>query len=366
MAQSCPNCNKVEKVQFPVFQPSINDFRAAELIQRPFYNEENSNRTQVEQESQEASLQLSGSQKTQNSASDLSLEESSGKAKDSSFRKVKKDADNGEEEDEIVIKIGEIDLNRDKMAQRQVSTTEYLPTMLQFSSPQGLLPQFPSWSLVCIGPSSIYSHNSGLPEHQQSGFLSGTNFLLPWDVKVRLEHSQNWAENYEKTRNRKKHLQNQSDGTFFTLKIFIGVEYECKNGHRFIMSGPDTVLRVTGGSVKESGSKSVFSNMPIYFNCPCRHNIAQLSRIHMITPKAPVYLHISPKIRIGASIFTSGLDEIKLSQSAYWILRLPYVYHGEDGPILAPKEITAKSALQYGYLVEGMYGIKEADTDLNF
>lgn len=76
--------------------------------------------------------------------------------------------------------------------------------MVHTSSPIGLLPQFPSWSLVCIGPSSVYSHNTGLPEHVQSGFLSGANFLLPWDVQVRLENAAEWAASYEKSRNRKK------------------------------------------------------------------------------------------------------------------------------------------------------------------
>ncbi len=69
----------------------------------------------------------------------------------------------------------------------QSSTTEYLPGMLHSLSPSGLLPKYSSWSLVCLGPSSLYSHNIGLQE--QPGFISGANFLLPWDVTVKLEHS---------------------------------------------------------------------------------------------------------------------------------------------------------------------------------
>ena len=42
-----------------------------------------------------------------------------------------------------------------------MSTTEYLPGMLTVCSPPGLLPRFSSWSLVCLGPSSLYSHNAG-------------------------------------------------------------------------------------------------------------------------------------------------------------------------------------------------------------
>jgi hypothetical protein len=76
----------------------------------------------------------------------------------------------------------------DKSLVRQPSTTEYLPGMLHASSPAGLLPQFPSWSLVCLGPSSLYSHNLGLQDQQQAGLLGGSAYLLPWDVTVRLEH----------------------------------------------------------------------------------------------------------------------------------------------------------------------------------
>lgn len=134
------------------------------------------------------------------------------------------------------------------------------------------------------------------------------------------------------------------------------------------MSSPDTILRAnSGGIIKDSGSKVVFNNMPLYFPCPCRQNdIGQLMRVHIVTPKAPVSIFISPKIKIpqkfGSLVFTSGLEEIKLSQSAYFILRLPYVYHGDEAPILPPAEVTPQNALQFGFLMEGMYGIKE-DTD---
>lgn len=57
--------------------------------------------------------------------------------------------------------------------------------MLHTGSPAGLLPAFPSFSLVCLGPSSLYSHSAGLPEGLQPGFLPHTNYLLPWDALVR-------------------------------------------------------------------------------------------------------------------------------------------------------------------------------------
>lgn len=65
---------------------------------------------------------------------------------------------------EIVIQVGgeeEDEEGKEKGIIRQPSTTEYLSGMVHTLSPVGLLPQFPSWSLVCVGHSSVYSHNSG-------------------------------------------------------------------------------------------------------------------------------------------------------------------------------------------------------------
>lgn len=64
---------------------------------------------------------------------------------------------------EIVVRVGgeDIDESTEKIIHRQASTTEYLSGMIHNLSPAGLLPQFPSWSLVCVGHSSIYAHNAG-------------------------------------------------------------------------------------------------------------------------------------------------------------------------------------------------------------
>lgn len=151
---------------------------------------------------------------------------------------------------EIVIQVGGDDEEENqKGILRQPSTTEYLSGMVHTQSPLGLLPQFPSFSLVCVGHSSVYSHSSGLPEHAQSGFLSGANFLLPWDVQVRLENAASWAKTFEKARHRRKPQpipKDGADGQVFMLKIFVGCEYECPRGHRFFMNSPTTILR--GGS----------------------------------------------------------------------------------------------------------------------
>nr|CAD7392788.1 unnamed protein product [Timema cristinae] len=283
LAEDCGCCD-LETIRFPVFQPSTQDFKAAQLF--------------------------SNINKTMHSNSLWSP-------------------------CSCVIPDDDCCVCTDKALLRQPSTTEYLPGMLHVDSPSGLLPQFPSWSLICLGPSSLYSHNLGLQDQQQAGLLGGSAYLLPWDVT-----------------------------------IFIGVEYECPRGHRFMCSAPDKVLKTTGsGLVKDNGNKVTGSDMPLYFPCPCRNAkplVAQLMRIHVVTPKAPIHVTLNPKVQPAPApcpVFITGFEQpIRLSQSAYWVLRLPYVYVGDHGPYVTPKEPVP---LNYGRLLAGMYSITEVAPEEN-
>ena len=61
-----------------------------------------------------------------------------------------------------------------------------------------------------------------------------------------------------------------------------------------------------------------------------------------------------------------SLNTTLLPQSAYWILRLPYIYQGDNEPFLPPLEIPATTAaLEYGCLMEGMFGVKENESRLD-
>lgn len=385
---NCAHCLKAERINFPVFQPSINDYCAANISVSPDHfhklaaEQENDQVDGEEEEDNATPL-------TQQSQSDLSYEEFLNRATPEEKKKrrsgrVKREEETAavatveEELNEIVVKVGELKVDATAGASgkggvhlpeellRQPSTTEYLPGMVTTTSPTGLLPQFPSWSLMCIGRSLLYSHNTGIQEHFQGKFLSGTNLLVPWNVHIRLEHSSNWTANYERSRKKVSHNPN-----VFQLKIFLGMEYECPKGHRFIMSGPDKIMQSSDvSSSKNVGSKVAFGDMPLYFPCRCQTGVAlvaQLMRVHVVTPKAPVNVILEPKVRIGNRttnplIFTSGLAEpVKLNQSEYWILRLPYVYQTDEAPILPPQEVDPSNALMYGCLLAGMFGIVESE-----
>lgn len=393
---NCSHCIKSERVSFPVFQPSINDFCAANISVSPsnFQTFEDQQAEDDQDGGRDGDPGADNDQLesqnatplTQQSQSDLSYEEFLNRATPEEKKKIKggragkpgkKDLID-DELNEIVVKVGEVKIDasseekqnyRDGVL-RQPSTTEYLPGMVTTNSPAGLLPQFPSWSLLCIGRSLIYSHNTGIQEHFQSKFLSGSNMLLPWNVHVRLEHASNWTANYE--RSRKKQTSNNNPNVF-QLKIFIGTEYECPKGHRFIMSGPDRIMQSGDVSAsKNVGSKVAYNDMPLYYPCRCQAAnplVAQLMRVHVVTPKAPVNVILDPKVRIGNRttnplIFTTGLAEpVKLSQSDYWVLRLPYVYQTEEAPILPPTEVDPNNAVIYGCLLAGMFGIVESEEE---
>ena len=155
----------------------------------------------------------------------------------------------------------------EKVISRQPSTTEYLPGMLHTASPAALLPAFPSWSLLCLGASSLYSHSAGLPEHLQPGFLPHTNYLIPWDCAVRMDA---W-----RARTRKTPTHN------LTVKIFIGFEYECPRGHRYVVCfvtyllNTYSALCVIPSVVRENGapdatvSTYLFSPRPLSSTFSC-------------------------------------------------------------------------------------------------
>lgn len=425
MSNNCTLCGKVKRIHFPIFQPSINNYRAAKFSgkyskklraqhqekrdhknweskdsgDKDDYFDENEVNATVDVDdihstnplviSQDSHTNLSLSTESMDPNGLIKLQQnnelnlSSNESFNELILEVKKsclnikkdlaiiDASSDECPPNVIEKINskdvndvasrEITLNNHRLLQHQPSTTEYLPGMVHTESPTGLLPQFPSWSLCCVGTSSIYSHANGLMEHFQCGFLTGTNFLLPWDVHVRFEHSITWV-TYKKGRCRKM-------GEDFVIKIFIGFEYECTNGHRFMMTAPDNILADTSSNLqRNSASKVVYNNMPLYYPCPCsvanKQFVAQLMRIHIVTPKAPVYIILDPKVRIGDYTFTSGLSEPpKLSPSAYWILRLPYIYQGDEEPICPPKQITSNSAQEYGCILTGMFGVSEMEYD---
>ncbi|KAH8271669.1 hypothetical protein KR044_000659 [Drosophila immigrans] len=425
MASMCNLCVKVKKFQFPVFAPSSSDYRAAAfeaafpLLLQSKGREETAAATEEEQEQElkseqeEQEEEVAAQQPSLNNGCSQPLSATYGSDLNMSIAGFGDSLREAEVEDSTEISsqlcssLGSqsslhshssqsnsssselvLQLKHDSNAaaildeslsptpteqpqqlnNELVSTTEYLPGLVHMSSGCELLPLFPSWSLSCVGPSSIYSHNTGLQEHFQSGFLSGANFLLPWDVHVRLvqPHKQpQQSQPQQQQLNHKKSQRYRKQGDRLALKIFVGFEYECSRGHRFMMCSPERVLRGGADIERDTCAKIVNNNMPLYFPCPCRGQstfLAQLMRIHVVTPKAPVNIILDPKVLVGKYTFTLGCNILpRLSQSAYWILRLPNVYQGDDMLIAPPQKLESDEIMSGGCLLAGMFGIAETD-----
>ncbi|XP_048477898.1 nonsense-mediated mRNA decay factor SMG8 isoform X4 [Plutella xylostella] len=338
-AELCSACPTLTRREFPVFQPITATYREASVGGAPA-EEARDEDSQPEPEgawSHEPTALSPGSQGEDDS-------EGSPKAPSSPRRF------------DDVPDTHELTTVPDKSLVRQPSTTEYLPGMLHAASPPGLLPAHASWALVCLGPSSLYSHSLGLPEHLHPGFLPHTNYLLPWDCSVsRIEAVRAWraAQAAARGRGSKPPAPHQ-----LTVKIFIGYEYECPRGHRFMMSSPDTVTSGGGGGWRGGGP----GEMPVYCPCPCRGAkpmLAQAMRIHVVTPKAPLHVTLDPKVQPVANgpVFIPqpvGSPTIKLSASLYWVLRLPYIYCDERGPLPRPKVVTTSGSIK-----DHMFGLAD-------
>lgn len=150
------------------------------------------------------------------------------------------------------------------------STVEYLPAMIHLNSKPGLLPTFPSWSLICLGPSSVYSHNHGLRE--MPNFTHGSGYLLMCDVQLKVD-LQKWREQAESLPGTtKKRYSGKSVGSV-NVKLFVGLEYECLRGHRFTLQAADRILKQPPGigGPKDSYTALLHNDMPLWFPCPCRY-----------------------------------------------------------------------------------------------
>jgi protein SMG8 len=125
----------------------------------------------------------------------------------------------------------------------------YLNGMTHSESLPGLLPLFSSWALVSIGKFNDYNPTTGL---SQPGFLSNHNYLIPWELLLYKGNCINIFSNDKSSSKRnleKLAKMNEPPSNPISLKAYIGMEYECPMGHRFICSGPDRLVKVASNGV---------------------------------------------------------------------------------------------------------------------
>ncbi|XP_014673337.1 PREDICTED: protein smg8-like isoform X2 [Priapulus caudatus] len=254
----------------------------------------------------------------------------------------------------------------DEVVVEQVSTTEYLEGMLHSESPSGLLPRFPHWSLVCLGAANLYNPATGLDQH---GFLHGSNYLLPWELQLKVpECKERWPAVGESSirKDKQKLKKVTKDVEPPSSTAYLGIEYECPRGHRFFCSGPDKMLKIpANSSVRDNANKLLSLDMPLYFPCPCRSSKAfmgQLMRLYIVMPRAPIKVTLNPRVQPApppCPVFLPGTaGPISLDSNTFWVMRLPYVYMGESGPYYAPSDPQPITSCR---LLKGTFTVEEND-----
>ncbi|KAL7063438.1 hypothetical protein AAHC03_0380 [Spirometra sp. Aus1] len=201
-----------------------------------------------------------------------------------------------------------------------VAFYDAMPTL---GLPPGHLPLYASWAIHTLGKYFSYSHSSGFA---YPGFLRGSNFLLPWDVQ--LSRTTNW-QNTDRGGRGGRSKGRQRD--FDTIKLFVGFEMECCLGHRFFLAGPQRAMvgLMQGCDVRRAVSSLLSRDLPIYMPCRCSKATppenttatavgeavarevggattaeegivwAQLMRVYIALPAAPVRIRFQPRVRHG-------------------------------------------------------------------
>lgn len=327
-------CGKLERIEFPVFEPSTPDpAPACEPAQR--------HHSEGLRQGEE------GKTHTQGDPS-LSLALSLGHSTDSLEQYGEGDGPENH-----------VHHKRPSLLDRQPSTVEYLPGMMHSGCPKGLLPKFSSWALVKLGPAKSYNCHIGL---EQPGFLPGSSFLLPWDLVIRsrseeeagLTEPLDGASSLWPVPNKSVSGKRSNTGGMGRnrrrddmARLYVGFEYEDSRGRRFISSSPEKVVKVLGpGGAKDSALRVLNTDMPLYIPSPSqgrglKAHLAQLSRLFIVVPDAPLEVTLNPQVQPGpppCPVFHPEQTDVVLPLDGLWVLRFPYAYATERGPCYPPKD----------------------------
>jgi len=217
-----------------------------------------------------------------------------------------------------------------------------------------MLPRYTSWALVKPGPTSMYHHSAGLDSLyglDRHGFSHKLRSLA-FTLTASDDGERRILKNFALTRSRPLSESLQA-------RFFLGFEYECPRGHRFLDTDPEneqytvTLETVAGEPV------------PLYRRCSCKDSVyAQLLRVHIVPPHAPVSIMLDPKVRPGPgatcpvfSLLPSSSPALVLRSNRYWVLRLPNVYFRDQR--YGPDPDTLSFSTKDGCLLPGYLSFSE-------
>ncbi|KAF1797506.1 hypothetical protein FB192DRAFT_1424710 [Mucor lusitanicus] len=189
------------------------------------------------------------------------------------------------------------------------------------------------------------------------------------------------------TRRRNKHRSR--DRIQGLIRGYVGAEYECPHGHRFLSCGEGRICKLGhAGHPKEHGNYFVHQDLPLYVVCPCtfannasnstgnaggntanahvngnssashaNHNMeitAQLQRLYIVTPEEAITITMEPKIKIQIPgtdkhiTVNLDIDCLSFGPGGLYVLRLPFIYSDANGspiPVEADVQKRLKSAI---------------------
>jgi protein SMG8 len=99
----------------------------------------------------------------------------------------------------------------------------------------------------------------------QPGFMANYNFLVPWELAVSKTNVSSLLDKKLGRKSNDDHPKSKESSVTtaqlvtqtVTLRVYIGMEYECPLGHRFVCSGPDRLVRASAnGTVKVNSLKT--------------------------------------------------------------------------------------------------------------
>ncbi|KAK6057894.1 hypothetical protein COOONC_04546 [Cooperia oncophora] len=234
-----------------------------------------------------------------------------------------------------------------KLRAKQIPFLEGVPHSLSPALP----PLFPSWTLTCIGPNNYYTHSYGLRD--QPNLKLGGEYLYPVTVQLEVDpvawdRDMQYVQAVEGVSSRAPSRKaRRLPAEVEKVKLFLGMEYECPRGHRFFVAENGEPLRLPKNSnarsamSRESDDQFLRCDFPLRRQCTCRKlpvQTAQLMRVHVVTPKAPITVTIQPEVELPGQEghFGTGEAPLQLSWARYYILQLPFIYSGPAGVWIPP------------------------------
>ncbi|KAI9257912.1 hypothetical protein BY458DRAFT_518492 [Sporodiniella umbellata] len=271
-------------------------------------------------------------------------------------------------------------------------------------------------ALLLLGPHFFYKNSHGLDKTE--GFLNNTNYLIPWSIttvneiklhqqeqltkdarnRAYISHQEEWPVLGDekpatvaasvslvgfpalgstpaaastpavitrqlfqhKEVNVKKHQRHNKarDRVRGLVRGYVGAEYECAQGHRFLSCGDGRVCKLGHAShPKEHGNHFIHQDLSIFMTCPfCYSNptthttpvhthpneiTAQLMRLYFVTPDEDVTVTLEPRIKIHATGMSEPMvddlgfaEPLSLGRGSAYVLRLPFIYRDREGATL--------------------------------